>query len=247
MLSLFKNLFGFGKKKKDEMKITVMLIGLDNAGKSTFLAALKGHADFKPMPTVGFNRETLKHQHYEITYFDVGGGANIRSIWPNYFPSIHGAIFVVDSADEKRLEEAQKTLEESIKHPYFKGKPLLVLANKKDLPNSLDPSEISEKLKLHELAQYVSSFNILPSIAKRELTKNKLDDHIVKGLDWLSNEIEKNIEELSKRIEKEEKEFEEEEKRLAEEKWERVRKMREERLKQQEEEERKKKEQESKE
>ena len=61
---------------------------IDNAGKSTFLASLKGHADFKPMPTVGFNREVLKHEHYEITYFDVGGGANIRAIWPNYFPSV---------------------------------------------------------------------------------------------------------------------------------------------------------------
>ncbi|EFC44105.1 hypothetical protein NAEGRDRAFT_68064 [Naegleria gruberi] len=244
MLSLFKNLFGFGKKKKDELKITVMLIGLDNAGKSTFLASLKGHADFKPMPTVGFNREVLKHEHYEITYFDVGGGANIRAIWPNYFPSIHGAIFVIDSADEKRLEESRQTLVDSIKHPYFKGKPLLLLANKQDLPNSLEPSEISERLQLHELTEYVSSFNILPCIAKRELTKNKTDEHIVKGLDWLSSQIEKDLETLCSRIEKEEKEFEDEEKRLADEKWERVRKMREERARQQEEEERKKKEQE---
>ena len=118
------------------------------------------------------------------------------------------------------------------------------MANKQDLPNSLEPSEISERLQLHELTEYVSSFNILPCIAKRELTKNKTDEHIVKGLDWLSSQIEKDLETLCSRIEKEEKEFEDEEKRLADEKWERVRKMREERARQQEEEERKKKEQE---
>jgi len=119
------------------------------------------------------------------------------------------------------------------------------LANKQDLPQSLEPSDISERLGLHNLTEYVSSFNILPCVARRELTRNKLDENINKGLDWLSTQIENDIEALSKRIEKEEKEFEDEEKRLAEEKWERVRKMREERLRQQEEEERKKKDQES--
>ncbi|KAL9651525.1 hypothetical protein ABK040_001471 [Willaertia magna] len=234
MFSLFKNFFGFNKKK--EFKITVMLIGLDNAGKSTFLASLKGHINYKPMPTIGFNKETLKHSHYEITYFDVGGGQSIRGIWPNYFASIHGAIFILDSSDINRLEEAKTTLFEAIKHPYFKGKSLLILANKQDLPECLEPGEIAERLELHNLKDHVHSYNILPCTARIELTKHKLDDRINKGLDWLSEEIEKQFEDLSKRIEKEEKEFEDEEKRKAEEKWERVRKMREERLKKEEEE-----------
>lgn len=42
--------------------------------------------------------------------WDVGGQKSLRSYWRNYFECTDGIIWVVDSADKRRLEDCRREL-----------------------------------------------------------------------------------------------------------------------------------------
>ena len=77
-------------------------------------------------PTVGFSSADFKLNKFDITLYDLGGGKKIRGIWKNYYAEIYGVIYVLDSSDSDRLEEAKQTLWDLLEQPRMKGKPLLV-------------------------------------------------------------------------------------------------------------------------
>jgi ADP-ribosylation factor-like protein 13B len=102
MIAFFKSLFQGGKNVKKDLQLTVMLIGLDNAGKTTLLSSIQGgkiiivaiidtknqETKTNVTPTIGFNREQIKHGRYDITYFDLGGNEKFRGIWTRYFAAV---------------------------------------------------------------------------------------------------------------------------------------------------------------
>jgi ADP-ribosylation factor-like protein 13B len=45
-------------------------------------------SDSRTTPTIGFNREQVKHGRYDITYFDLGGNVKFRGIWERYFAAV---------------------------------------------------------------------------------------------------------------------------------------------------------------
>ena len=55
------------------------MLGLDAAGKTTFLYKLKLGERVTTIPTIGFNVETVEFQNLSITVWDVGGQGVIRS------------------------------------------------------------------------------------------------------------------------------------------------------------------------
>lgn len=57
-------------------------------------------------------------------------------------------IYVVDAADRKRLEETSGELFELLEDEKLSGVPLLVYANKQDLPSSLPAAELADSLGL---------------------------------------------------------------------------------------------------
>lgn len=69
-------------------KIVLLLVGLDNAGKTKTVSGLAGDPRSSPVPTVGFSVINLKYLKYEVNIFDLGGGPNIRGIWPKYFANV---------------------------------------------------------------------------------------------------------------------------------------------------------------
>jgi ADP-ribosylation factor protein 6 len=120
----------FGSK---EMRL--LMLGLDAAGKTTILYKLKLGQDVTTIPTVGFNVETVTYKNVRFTVWDVGGQDKIRPLWRHYFSSTQGLIFVIDSADRKRMEEARRELHRIINDREMKDSLLLVFANKQDLPD----------------------------------------------------------------------------------------------------------------
>ncbi len=79
--------------------------------------------------------------------WDVGGQDKLRPLWRSYTRCTDGIIFVIDSCKEDRLEEAKLELLRFCKI----GVPLLVLANKQDLPAAVDPDQLEQRLGLNEL------------------------------------------------------------------------------------------------
>lgn len=69
-------------------KIVLLLLGLDNAGKTSAANGLAGDLLNSPIPTVGFSVINLKYQEYVVKIFDLGGGPHIRGIWNRYFVDV---------------------------------------------------------------------------------------------------------------------------------------------------------------
>ncbi|NXO20569.1 ARL11 protein, partial [Cisticola juncidis] len=147
---LMGKLISKGWRKSDAR---VIMLGLDFAGKSTLLYKLKSGQAVETCPTVGFNVEALQTPcGVSFTLWDVGGQDSLRASWPHYLEDISTLIFVLDSADTARLAEAKAALEEALSHPGMAGVPVLLLANKQDVPGALAPAELAEGLRPGPLA-----------------------------------------------------------------------------------------------
>uniref|UniRef100_A0A4W3IMZ8 ADP-ribosylation factor n=1 Tax=Callorhinchus milii TaxID=7868 RepID=A0A4W3IMZ8_CALMI len=158
-------------------------LGLDAAGKTTILYKLKLGEIVTTIPTIGFNVESVEYKNICFTVWDVGGQDKIRPLWRHYFQNTQGLIFVVDSNDRERVQEAAEELQKMLQEDELRDALLLIFANKQDLPNAISVSDMKDKLGLTSLSSrnwYVQ--------ATCAIQGNGLFD----GLDWLSKELLKN-------------------------------------------------------
>jgi len=97
--------------------------GLDNAGKTTILKKFSNEDISTISPTLGFNIKTLEHRGFKLNIWDVGGQKSIRSYWRNYFEQTDAIVWVVDSADKRRLVDCKAELlgllQEEVSTPCF--------------------------------------------------------------------------------------------------------------------------------
>lgn len=91
------------------------------------------------IPTVGFNVESVTYKNVKFNVWDVGGQDKIRPLWRHYYSGTQGLIFVVDSSDTARLEEARSELHKIINDREMKDALLLVFANKQDVLGRMFP------------------------------------------------------------------------------------------------------------
>ncbi|KAJ8358696.1 hypothetical protein SKAU_G00152210 [Synaphobranchus kaupii] len=171
--NLLKSLIG-----KKEMRI--LMVGLDAAGKTTILYKLKLGEIVTTIPTIGFNVETVEYKNISFTVWDVGGQDKIRPLWRHYFQNTQGLIFVVDSNDRERVNEAREELMRMLAEDELRDAVLLVFANKQDLPNAMNAAEITDKLGLHSLRH--RNWYIQATCATS-------GDGLYEGLDWLANQL----------------------------------------------------------
>ena len=119
--------------------ISVLLVGLDGSGKTTILYKLVTGDSVTTVPTVGYNLETVKHKDISMELCDMGGQEIIRPMWQMYYAKSRGLIFVVDSSDRARIEEAKTELRRALENRNLKNAALLVMANKQVHPRTSWP------------------------------------------------------------------------------------------------------------
>lgn len=97
---------------KYQKQAQVLMLALDGSGKTTLLYKLKYNESVVTVPTVGFNVETLETDRSSpaLIVWDVGGQKKMRPHWRHHYTDTAGVVFVVDSRDLKRLDEARKEL-----------------------------------------------------------------------------------------------------------------------------------------
>jgi ADP-ribosylation factor related protein 1 len=159
--------------KTKTTEYSVLLLGLDNAGKTTLHEQIKSlylpshpNPKLKTVPTVGQNVSTITLPDMYLKIWDVGGQHSLRKLWQSYYSSCHAIIFVIDSTDIGdgslpafppttpsaensalgRLEECKLVLEDVLQHSETEGVPLLVLANKQDREDCVEVVRIKEGL-----------------------------------------------------------------------------------------------------
>jgi len=159
----------------EEMRL--LMLGLDAAGKTTVLYKLKLGEVVTTIPTVGFNVEKVEYRNISFTVWDVGGQDKIRRLWRYYFQGTQGLVFVVDSSDRDRVEDAREELTKVLGEDEMRDAALLVLANKQDLPGAMPAAELTEKLGLRGMRArqwYIQS------------TCATSGDGLYEGMDWMS-------------------------------------------------------------
>lgn len=134
------------KKIVGKKDVQVLFLGLDAAGKTTTLYKLKLGEVVTTIPTIGFNVETVSYKNVNFTAWDVGGRDKIRPLYRHYFQGTDALIYVLDSNDRERLEEAVDELQRMLSETELDGIPVAILANKQDLPNAMKVEEINREL-----------------------------------------------------------------------------------------------------
>ena len=111
-LCIQKSLFYFRKlKSSPDRELRILLLGLDNAGKTTILKTLASEDISTITPTQGFNIKSVQSEGFKLNVWDIGGQRKIRPYWRNYFDNTDVLIYVIDSADTKRFEETEQELQ----------------------------------------------------------------------------------------------------------------------------------------
>ncbi|XP_055469054.1 ADP-ribosylation factor-like protein 9, partial [Psammomys obesus] len=136
--------------KAEETNKQILVLGLDGAGKTSVLHLLASNrVQPSVAPTQGFNTVCISTEDKQMEFLEIGGSEPFRSYWDSYLPTGWLLIFVVDSADHKRLPEAKKCLHQLMEqNPAL---PLVVFANKQDLEAAYHITDIHDALALSEV------------------------------------------------------------------------------------------------
>ncbi len=133
-----------------------MMVGLDAAGKTTILyqLGLGLGSVVTDIPTTGFHVMTVEYKNMTFVAWHLGGADKCTPLLRHYCRNASAIIFVVDSNDRDRMSEASRALAGFLRDcgEVLRGCPLLVLANKQDLPNAMPAALIAEALSLDNLA-----------------------------------------------------------------------------------------------
>ncbi|KAF8466447.1 ADP-ribosylation factor family-domain-containing protein [Kalaharituber pfeilii] len=161
-------------------EVRILILGLDNAGKTTLLYRLKIGEVVTTVPTIGFNVESVTYKNLNFNVWDLGGQTSIRPYWRCYYANTAAVVFVVDATDKDRITTASEELAAMLDEEELKDAALLVFANKQDQPGVLSAAEISDALKLARLKD--RSWSIFSCSAVT-------GDGVTEGMDWLVNTI----------------------------------------------------------
>ncbi|OQE23609.1 hypothetical protein PENSTE_c008G03240 [Penicillium steckii] len=190
MLSILRK----ARLKDKEMRI--LMLGLDNAGKTTIVKRIMNEDVTSVSPTLGFIIKTIDFEGYKLNIWDVGGQRTLRSYWKNYFEKTDTLVWVVDATDRLRVEDCREELaglllEEVCRFPMtiyivilraksilkrLMGASLLVFLNKTDVEHCMTEEEVRERLGLDLIKTH--KWTILPCSA---MTGHNLQE----GLKWV--------------------------------------------------------------
>lgn len=158
------------RQKLKDNEIRILVLGLDNSGKTTIITRLMGHDTSEVFPTIGFQIHGFQWGKYNINAWDVGGQSTLRGFWSNYFDKLDVIVWVIDSSSMERLVELYRELREKvILQDQLVGTYLCVLINKVDLV------EVSQREEVRRVVE--ERLGLL-----RELPREKYTIQMVSGV-----------------------------------------------------------------
>jgi len=157
MLEWFQRLLNWLRQLFWTQELEVTLVGLQGAGKTTFVNVLSSGSFREDMiPTVGFNMRRVQKGRVTLKVWDIGGQPRFRNMWERYCRNVNAIVYMVDGADPSKIAESKEQL-----HKLFEGQthagatlqniPLLILGNKNDLDNCLSKEELMDQLQLEAI------------------------------------------------------------------------------------------------
>lgn len=174
------------KTKQKEREMRILMLGLDNAGKTTCVKKFCNQDTSTISPTLGFQITALNFRGYTLNVWDVGGQHSLRSYWRNYYESSDGLIWVVDSNDAGRLEICKRELHALLQEERLSGASLLIFLNKQDISTALSPIEIEAQLDIETIRKGKRHVHL-------QVCSAFTGDGLLEGVSWIVDDVSKRV------------------------------------------------------
>ncbi|ADM11182.1 ARF GTP-binding ADP ribosylation factor [Encephalitozoon intestinalis ATCC 50506] len=179
------------KIKKERSQLRVLVLGLDNAGKTTVLHKLLGKAIEHVQPTFGYQIYDVTYKTLSLIILDVGGQSMFVEYWSSYYEDVDGVVFVFDSSDRRSFIEHVGHIKSTLVDT-----PMLILANKSDLNPTFDPRSFG-----NDFCEFLEKNDV-----KLSKCCGLSGDGLEEGFDWMIGRAMKGLmvdEEEEKKMEQE--------------------------------------------
>ncbi|KAG5760578.1 hypothetical protein H9Q72_011319 [Fusarium xylarioides] len=162
--------------------ITVGLIGLRSAGKTTIVHKLSGNSDpvMSSIETVEITSVFQGNQQFKL--FDYAGNPHWRPCWRSFMSRLQAVVFVIDSIDREALQEAKVELIGLLKEDMLEQQPFLVLANKQD---DLKAASFAELIQYLDIQQYLDK----PSKCRVQSASALTGEGLAAGMEWVRDAL----------------------------------------------------------
>ena len=174
---IFSKILDFFSRSRNNFKI--IILGIQNAGKTTILYRLSIGQLVKTTPTIGSNVEEISYNNVKLQAWDLGGQESTRSIWDVYFVNTDAIIYVVDSHDET-YDDSKTQFYKLLKNDALKNAVILIYANKQDLPGAKNIGDIIRIYELDTIKTHI--WHIQPCSAQT-------GEGLITGMKWLSDQL----------------------------------------------------------
>jgi len=168
----------------EKRDLRIAIVGLDAAGKTTILNKMRYDDLYATAPTIGVNTEDITVRNVNIKVFDLAGQEKMRNVWKYYYSSIEGIVFVVDSSHLERINDARDELLQLLANEEAKNIPIIVFANKQDLPHAVKKDELIEMLNIGAYVNKKPS-----SLVKVQESSAVKDIGLLEGFEWIVDKI----------------------------------------------------------
>ena len=175
---LITKIFDFFSGSKNNFKI--LILGIQNAGKTSILYRLSLGQFVRTTPTIGSNLEEINYQNVKMQAWDLGGQEKMRSVWDVYYLNSDAIIYVIDSNDFENFEESKNQFYLLLKNEALKNSILLIFANKQDLITCKKIPDLIQIYDFDKIKDHI--WHIQPCSA---LTGEGLEV----GIKWLSDQL----------------------------------------------------------
>ena len=174
---IFSKILDFFSRSRNNFKI--IILGIQNAGKTTILYRLSIGQLVKTTPTIGSNVEEISYNNVKLQAWDLSGQESTRSVWNEYFINTDAIIYVIDTHDET-YDDSKDQFYKLLKNDALKNAIILIYANKQDLPGAKDVGEIIRIYELDKIKDHI--WHIQPCSAHT-------GEGLITGMKWLSDQL----------------------------------------------------------
>jgi signal recognition particle receptor subunit beta len=191
-------------KKAIPRSMNIIFLGMNGAGKSSFIDALQGKFNDGIRPTIGFRPTSMMMGDDKIRFYDIGGGIKIRKIWPEYYHDTHAIVYMVDSAetDEDKIGESVALFKETMSSSMLQNKPILFLSNKHDIADAKSSEAIKSLYQVDGISNCTFAEVSCHAGSPESSHAGEADPRMEVALEGLLKQVQDQYDTLNTRVEK---------------------------------------------